>query len=61
MSYLPLLMQVLGDIRHCILATDLALFFGNCGRLRDLVDQDGYSWQERDHRWVILNTCILFM
>ncbi|XP_013384526.1 probable 3',5'-cyclic phosphodiesterase pde-5 [Lingula anatina] len=45
--------QVLGDIRHCILATDLALFFGNRARLKDLAENKQLSWDNDDHRHLV--------
>ena len=42
--------QVLGDIKHCILATDLALFFGNRAKLQDLRNKDQFDWHSKDHR-----------
>lgn len=42
--------HMLDAIRHCILATDLALFFGNKARLREIVDKDQYDWQKPEHR-----------
>ncbi|XP_070554826.1 probable 3',5'-cyclic phosphodiesterase pde-5 isoform X3 [Ptychodera flava] len=45
--------QVIGDIKHAILATDLALFFGNKDRLKTIVDEGKYSWQDAEHRYLI--------
>lgn len=42
--------HMLDSIRHCILATDLALFFGNKARLREIVDKDQYDWNKPEHR-----------
>ena len=44
--------QVLGNIKHCILATDLALFFTNKSRIEQLFDKDTFSWGLSDHRSV---------
>ena len=44
------ILQVLGDIKHCILATDLALFFGNRARLQEIVDKGELDWNSKDHR-----------
>ena len=44
--------QVLGDIKHCILATDLALFFGNRARLKEIVQKDEFHWEVDEHRYV---------
>lgn len=41
---------MLSDIRHCILATDLALFFGNRARLKDIVESGNFKWESKDHR-----------
>merc|ERR1719427_489196 len=35
--------QVLGNMKHCILATDLALFFPNKARLADAVERGEFS------------------
>ncbi|XP_046544884.1 probable 3',5'-cyclic phosphodiesterase pde-5 [Haliotis rubra] len=45
--------KVLGDIRHCILATDLALFFGNRAKLKDIVERKDFSWEIQEHRRVL--------
>ncbi|XP_071150569.1 probable 3',5'-cyclic phosphodiesterase pde-5 isoform X19 [Mytilus edulis] len=42
--------QILGDIRQCILATDLALFFGNRARLQEVSDKNEFSWDDSEHR-----------
>lgn len=42
--------QVLGNIKHCILATDLALFFPNKARLTNILKDDAFSWDLPDHR-----------
>ncbi|XP_033118661.1 probable 3',5'-cyclic phosphodiesterase pde-5 isoform X2 [Anneissia japonica] len=41
---------VLNEIRHSILATDLALFFGNKSKLKALIDKNEFNWEEQDHR-----------
>ncbi|KAK2149571.1 hypothetical protein LSH36_446g02072 [Paralvinella palmiformis] len=46
--------QVLGDIRHCILATDLALFFGNRAKLKDIVDGGNFNWQNKEHKEMLM-------
>ena len=43
--------QVLGNIKHCILATDLALFFPNKARLSNILKEGGFSWDLPDHRY----------
>ncbi|XP_072170370.1 probable 3',5'-cyclic phosphodiesterase pde-5 [Diadema setosum] len=42
--------QVLGDIRNAILATDLALFFPNKAKLKKIVEEKKFSWDNPDHR-----------
>ncbi|ESP05492.1 hypothetical protein LOTGIDRAFT_228057 [Lottia gigantea] len=46
--------QLLGDIKHCILATDLALFFGNKARLKEIADKDEFSWAIPEHRRLLM-------
>ncbi|KAK3090258.1 hypothetical protein FSP39_010459, partial [Pinctada imbricata] len=46
--------QILGDIRHCILATDLALFFGNKSRLQDICSKGEFSWDKMEHRRLVM-------
>ena len=43
-------LQVLGEIKHCILATDLALFFGNKAKLKELYDGGKFEWDREEHR-----------
>lgn len=45
--------QVLGNIKHCILATDLALFFPNKAKLTKLLDEDKFDWESMEHRFVL--------
>ncbi len=45
--------QVLGNIKHCILATDLALFFPNKARLGNILKESAFSWDLPDHRLVL--------
>ncbi|XP_058455487.1 probable 3',5'-cyclic phosphodiesterase pde-5 isoform X2 [Malaya genurostris] len=45
--------QVLSLIKHCILATDLALFFPNKEKLNTLVDEEKFSWTISEHRMLI--------
>uniref|UniRef100_A0A1Q3FNA8 Phosphodiesterase n=1 Tax=Culex tarsalis TaxID=7177 RepID=A0A1Q3FNA8_CULTA len=45
--------QVLSLIKHCILATDLALFFPNKAKLTSLVDEEKFSWTISEHRMLI--------
>ncbi|XP_034233442.1 probable 3',5'-cyclic phosphodiesterase pde-5 isoform X2 [Thrips palmi] len=42
--------QVLGLLKHCILATDLAAFFPNRERLTRLVSSGAFSWDNDEHR-----------
>ncbi|EDV27675.1 uncharacterized protein TRIADDRAFT_21752 [Trichoplax adhaerens] len=44
---------VLGYIKHAILATDLALFFGNKSKLKAIVDAGEFSWNNSIHRALI--------
>lgn len=46
--------QILGDVRQCILATDLALFFGNRARLQEVSDKKEFSWDNYEHRHVLM-------
>ena len=43
--------QVLGNIKHCILATDLALFFPNKSRLTDIIQAGSLDWTNPEHRY----------
>lgn len=45
--------QVLGLLKHCILATDLAVFFPNKARLAELVQMNSFSWNNSEHRRLI--------
>lgn len=42
--------QVLGLVKHCILATDLALFFPNKAKLTMLMEEEKFSWSILEHR-----------
>ncbi|XP_076318888.1 putative 3',5'-cyclic phosphodiesterase pde-5 isoform X2 [Tachypleus tridentatus] len=42
--------QVLRNIKHCILATDLALFFQTKDRLREIVFNEGFDSESNEHR-----------
>ncbi|XP_044731817.1 probable 3',5'-cyclic phosphodiesterase pde-5 [Chrysoperla carnea] len=46
--------QVLGLVKHCILATDLALFFPNRAKLLQLVSERKFSWSNIEHRTLLL-------
>ncbi|XP_069128004.1 probable 3',5'-cyclic phosphodiesterase pde-5 isoform X4 [Argopecten irradians] len=50
--------HMLGDIRHCILATDLALFFTNRARLQEIADRDEFTWDSREHRRLLMANCM---
>jgi cAMP and cAMP-inhibited cGMP 3',5'-cyclic phosphodiesterase 10 len=41
--------QMLDEIRHCILATDLALFFDNRPKFQRIVDQNEFDWNNKEH------------
>ena len=41
----------MGNIKHCILATDLALFFPNKARLSNILKENAFSWDLPDHRY----------
>jgi cAMP and cAMP-inhibited cGMP 3',5'-cyclic phosphodiesterase 10 len=42
--------QVLGYVKHCILATDLAVFFPNKAKLSQIVTENSFSWGNSEHR-----------
>jgi cAMP and cAMP-inhibited cGMP 3',5'-cyclic phosphodiesterase 10 len=42
--------QVLSYVKHCILATDLALFFPNKAKLSQLAAERNFSWGNLEHR-----------
>lgn len=41
---------ILANIRHCILATDLAVFFSNKKNLQELVNNKAFDWNSAEHR-----------
>ena len=43
--------QVLGNMKHCILATDLALFFPNKSRMTEILDTASFDWSNPEHRY----------
>uniref|UniRef100_A0A1B6CTP1 Phosphodiesterase n=1 Tax=Clastoptera arizonana TaxID=38151 RepID=A0A1B6CTP1_9HEMI len=45
--------QVLGYIKHCILATDLARFFPYKAQLQQLVAERTFSWANPEHRLLL--------
>ncbi|XP_076334863.1 putative 3',5'-cyclic phosphodiesterase pde-5 [Tachypleus tridentatus] len=50
--------KVLKNIKHCILATDLALFFPNKAKLKTLIDEDNFSWKNAEHRLLAEAICM---
>lgn len=40
-------------LQHCILATDLALFFPNKAKLNVLVEEEKFSWSILEHRMMV--------
>ena len=38
-------------MKHCILATDLALFFPNKARMATILKEGAFSWDVPDHRY----------
>ncbi|XP_063242664.1 probable 3',5'-cyclic phosphodiesterase pde-5 isoform X2 [Bacillus rossius redtenbacheri] len=45
--------QVLDLVKHCILATDLAVFFPNRARLSELVSSSRFNWTSYEHRLLL--------
>lgn len=45
--------QVLSLLKHCILATDLAVFFPNRTKLSQLVQNNSFSWNNLEHRLLL--------
>nr|XP_015833958.1 PREDICTED: probable 3',5'-cyclic phosphodiesterase pde-5 isoform X3 [Tribolium castaneum] len=45
--------QVLSLLKHCILATDLAVFFPNKAKLSQLVQSNAFSWNNLEHRLLL--------
>ncbi|KAG8199264.1 hypothetical protein JTE90_003687 [Oedothorax gibbosus] len=50
--------KVLSNIKHCIIATDLALFFPNKARLSEIVKENRFDWSDHEHR-LLLQTLIM--
>ncbi|UJR10547.1 hypothetical protein I4U23_014747 [Adineta vaga] len=46
--------QMLDEIRHCILATDLALFFENRPKLEKIVENNQFDWHNREHLLLVM-------
>lgn len=44
---------MLSLIKHCILATDLAVFFPNKSKLSTLIEEEKFSWSIVEHRMLI--------
>ena len=42
--------QIFGIIKHCILATDLALFFPNKANLNNILKTNAFSWEDKKCR-----------
>ena len=42
--------QALSNIKHCILATDLALFFPNKAKLASILKEGLFDWGNSEHR-----------
>ncbi|CAG9768016.1 unnamed protein product [Ceutorhynchus assimilis] len=45
--------QVLGLLKHCILATDLAVFFPNKAKLTRIVEERTFTWSNTEHRMLL--------
>ncbi|CAH0545707.1 unnamed protein product [Brassicogethes aeneus] len=45
--------EVLSLLKHCILATDLAVFFPNKAKLSKLVQENSFDWHDQEHRLLI--------
>uniref|UniRef100_A0A6A7G776 Phosphodiesterase n=1 Tax=Hirondellea gigas TaxID=1518452 RepID=A0A6A7G776_9CRUS len=45
--------QVLSNIKHCILATDLALFFPTKAKLTKLLEDELFEWSNFEHRLLV--------
>ncbi|XP_019866109.1 probable 3',5'-cyclic phosphodiesterase pde-5 isoform X2 [Aethina tumida] len=45
--------QVLSLLKHCILATDLAVFFPNKAKLTKIVQENTFNWQNPEHRMLL--------
>ncbi|CAM4856693.1 unnamed protein product [Rotaria socialis] len=46
--------QMLDEIRHCILATDLVLFFENRPKLERIVESCQFDWNNKDHMQLMM-------
>ncbi|KAK7873303.1 hypothetical protein R5R35_011363 [Gryllus longicercus] len=45
--------QVLGLMKHCILATDLAVFFPNRAKVNQLLADNSFNWNSSSHRLLL--------
>ncbi|KAK9880858.1 hypothetical protein WA026_013183 [Henosepilachna vigintioctopunctata] len=45
--------KVLDHLKHCILATDIALYFTNRREVMQLVDTSAFSWNDPEHRLLL--------
>lgn len=43
--------HMLDVIRHCILSTDLELYFQHNKQLTELLSSDSFNWAEPEHRY----------
>ena len=41
---------VLAHIKHYILATDMAKYFGNVKKLEQIVKTSSYDWKNKEHK-----------
>lgn len=44
---------MLSLLKHCILATDLAVFFPNKAKLTKIVQENTFNWQNPEHRMLL--------
>lgn len=51
-SRLRLVFKVVSVFKHMILSTDLALSFGNCAEIRDMVSAGTFDIENHLHRYV---------
>ena len=49
-TFLSLFFQLLELIQEAILATDLALFFGNKAKLEEIIASNSFNWENEEHR-----------
>ena len=53
------MIKVLTNMKNCILATDLALFFPNKARLANIVKDNVFDWDQPDHRFINISISYL--